>query len=284
MNMKKILLSLAVAAMAVGCSKSDAEGPAGPERYGSLRVEAAIDAALEAVTRARVELPDGTTVPSDPMNELGMRVVSLTPGIDYMSPFLPVSNYNPKRNLLREGDYRLTFFSTPTYVGGVAHIEEGENKPYFESTVDVSVVALQQTQVTTAVGLANTIVRIGFTERFQNYFPNGATFTLKTAAGNSFEVKYTADDHTVPENYWFVRPATFTISGHATKQTPSSTADPQTVRFEDTVNSAVKPRTLYTYTFDVSGVGDTGEVIVTINDEPVRTELLDEELNDDSHI
>lgn len=281
MNMKKIFLSLAVAALAVGCSKS--EGTDAPERYGTLRVEAAFDAALEAVTRARVELPDGTTVPADPMNELGMRVVSRTPGISYSSSFLPVSNYNPKRNLLREGDYRLTFFSTPTYVG-IANIEEGVNKPYFESTVEVSVAALQQTEVTTAVGLANTIVRIGFTERFQNYFPNGATFTLKTAAGNSFEVKYTADDHTVPENYWFVRPAAFTISGHATKQTPSSTADPQTVRFEDTVNSAVKPRTLYTYTFDVSGVGDTGEVIVTINDEPVRTELLDEELNDDSHI
>lgn len=281
--MKKVLILLAAAAMAAGCSKSDAEGPAGPERFGSLAVDAAVDAALEAMTRAQAELPAGTPVPADPMNELGMRVLSVTPGISYMNPFIPVSNYNPKRDLLREGDYRLTFFSTPTFVG-VDGIEEGLGKPYWETTVDVTVVALKQTPVEAKAVLANTIVRIDFTDRFKNYFPNGATFTLKTSAGNSFEVKYTAEDHTVAEQYWFVRPRSFTISGRATKQAPSSTVDPQTVRFADTVNDEVKPRTLYTYTFDISGVGDTGEVTVTINDEPVGTEVVDEELNDDSHI
>ncbi len=48
------------------------------------------------------------------------------------------------------------------------------------------------------------------------------------------------------------------------------------------MNAAPKPCTLYTYTFDVAGAGDTGEVTILLNETPVRTETVDEELNDDA--
>ena len=54
------------------------------------------------------------------------------------------------------------------------------------------------------------------------------------------------------------------------------------MRFAEVVNETPAARTLYTYKFDVSGVGDTGEVIITLNENPVATETVDTELNDDA--
>lgn len=281
--MKKMFVLLGAATLFAACTKNEAEPVHCPEGMGVLALNADCQPEIAAVTRAeKVLLPEGITIP-DPY-DLRLRIVSTTAGTSVDKVWPHCRDYNPRRDFLPEADYRITIFSTAQWVGieNVDNIPEGEDKPYFEGVANVRVVARQQTPVTVAAKLANTIVRIAFTKRFQNYFPNGARFTLTTAAGNKFEVRYTAEDHTVAETFWYIRPKRFSISGLAVKQTPSSTADPETVRFAETVNEAPAAQTLYTYTFDVSGVGDTDQVIITLNETPIDTESIDTELNDDA--
>lgn len=284
--MKKMLAIGAAAALLLGaCSKGEVPPPEEGEAYGTLAIDASCAAAVDTVTRAQVELPDEVVVP-DPQ-EMTMRIASTTPGLNYSRVWARVGNYDTRKDHLLEGDYQITIYSTSTWQG-VEQIAEGANKPYFEGVSDIfTVVRLKQTPVTVRARLANTIVRIEFTDQFKSYFPNGATFTLKTAAGNEFTVGYTADNPTVADTWWYVRPnKSFTITGRATKQTPSATADPETVRFSPVENEAPKPGTLYTYRFDISGVGGTDPdgVTITINGDPVATETDDEELNPDSHL
>lgn len=281
--MKRTFVLLTAAVLLAACSKNEPDPIRYPEGTGALALNVGCTPEVAAVTRAgEVPLPDGITVP-DGM-DLRMRIVSTTTGTPFDRVWARVREYNPRQDLMPEADYRITVFSTSQWVGAenVDNIPEGENKPYFEGVTNTRVVARQQTPVTIAAKLANTIVRIDFTERFRNYFPNGARFTLTTAAGNKFEVGYSAEDHTVAETYWYVRPKRFTIAGLAVKQLPSSTADAEVVRFAEVVNETPAARTLYTYKFDVSGVGDTSEVIITLNENPVATETVDTELNDDA--
>lgn len=269
----------AAAALLGACSKGEAL-PDEELRSGTLAIDASCAAVVDAVTRARVELPAGTAIPD--WREMTMRIASKMSGFNYNRVWARVANYDPKNDLLLEGDYEVTIFSTPTWVG-VANIEEGADKPYFEGIASpVTVERRKQTPVPIRAVLANTAVRIEFTDRFKSYFAGGATFTLTTAAGNQFTVGYTAEDPTVAETWWYVRPAAFTISGRATKQRPSATADPETVRFADVKNEKANPTTLYVYRFDISGVGNTDGVTITLNDEPIGTETIDEELNPDS--
>ncbi len=289
--MKNTLVLLAFAAALAACSKGDAPDPDAASGFGSLAVEAVCEPVVEAVTRAQVALPAGTEIPD--WREMTMRIVNPTPGIEYGRAWARVANYNKKTDQLPEGrGYTVTIFSTSTWredakenKTNVDYVEEGVDKPYFEGVVsDVAIERRKETPVEIKARLANTIVRIEFSDTFRNYFAGGATFTLRTAAGNAFTTGYEADDPTVAETYWYVRPAAFTISGRATKQTPSATADPETVQFREVVNSAVQPTTLYTYRFDITGVGGTEGVEITLNGQPVATETIDEELNPDSYI
>ncbi len=284
--MKRMLAIGAAAALLLGaCSKGEVPPPEEGEAYGTLAIDASCVAAVDAVTRARVELPDHVAVP-DPQ-DMTMRISSTTPGLNYNRVWARVGNYDVRKDQLLEGEYSLEIYSTKTWQG-VDQIEEGADKPYFEGTVSgIAIVRRTQTPVTVRAALANTIVRIEFTDSFRSYFANGATFTLKTAAENEFTVSYTADDPAVADTWWYVRPGKpFTITGRATKQTPSATADPETVRFNPVENAAPQPATLYTYRFDISGVGSTGPggVTITLNGEPVDTEVVDEELNPDSKL
>lgn len=278
--MKKIFTIALVAAMFVACSKENTEFRSDiPAGYGEMSITTALTPVIEAQTRAQVELPAGTTIPSDAM-QFNLSIVSTDEAHSYNNSWSAVSDYSPKKDLLYATTYNVTIH-TPS-LDGVASSEEGLDKPYFEGTSPVTVVARTQTPVEVKASLANSIVRIVFTDNFKGYFPNGADFKLTTAAGNEFKIGYTADDHSVEELYWFVRPTSFTIVGTATKQRPSASVEPQSVTFAETLNSAVAPRTLYTYTFDVKGVGTTGSVTITLNDTPIATEESDHEMNDDA--
>ena len=80
---------------------------------------------------------------------------------------------------------------------------------------------------------------------------------------------------------------TFTISGHAIKQRPSSNIEPQKVVFtavgrDGTSGSEVAETTIYTYTFDVVDANYV-TVDVSVTNEPEQTIVVgDTELNDDS--
>ncbi len=274
--MKRYTTILLLALLTAACSKHVGEVAA--TGYGTLGVEAECMQVVDARTRAYVELPAGNySVPE--VAELGLRVESADPEYDFAQEWETLESYDPANDWLWATLYTVILFDGTEYRGAKASVE-GVDMPYFEGRARLRVVAgIEPSPVHVTVKVANTIVRIVFTERFKGYFANGAKFTLTTDAGNEFAVNHTAGAKE-KATYFYVRPARFTIEGEATKQAPSPTLPPQTVKFAATVNAAPEAGTLYTYTFDISDAGSTDEVIFTLNDDPIRTEIIDEELND----
>ncbi|MCX4282866.1 MAG: DUF4493 domain-containing protein, partial [Alistipes sp.] len=253
------------------------------EGYGTLAVTAECTNAVAAATRAQAELP-AELIPT--ANELGLLVESADPEYEFTQVWPSLDDYDSENDFLWATHYKITLFSGTEYVGA-GQSPEGIDQPYFEGSQTTLVsVGRGTTKIRITARLANTAVRIRFTERFRGYFGNGAKFKLTTEAGNEFEAGYAPGAPPAKaEKWYFVRPAEFSITGEATKQKPSATQPAQTIRFAETVNAAPKAGTLYTYTFDVAGAGDTGntgEETFILNDNPIRTETVDEELNDDA--
>lgn len=279
----KRLTTILLAALLWGCGK-DEPNPA--EGYGTLAVTAECTNAVAAATRAQAELP-AELIPT--ANELGLLVESADPEYEFTQVWPSLDDYDSENDFLWATHYKITLFSGTEYVGA-GQSPEGISRPYFEGSQTTLVsVGRGTTKIRITARLANTAVRIRFTERFRGYFGNGAKFKLTTEAGNEFEAGYdpgeTPEKAEKAEKWYFVRPAEFSITGEATKQKPSATQPAQTIRFAETVNAAPKAGTLYTYTFDVAGAGDTGnmgEETFKLNDNPIRTETVDEELNDDA--
>ena len=277
--MKRYTTILLLAALLAGCAK-DEGGNTPATGYGTLRLAVECSPAIAAETRAagQAEIP-ADAIPA--ISDLALRVESIDPEYVFSQSWKSVGDYDPQNDYLWSTDYAITLFTGET--PGVETSPEGADCPYFEGSAEVAVaIGRESTRVDITARLVNTIVRIDFTDRFKGYFGNGAEFTLTTEAGNKFSIGYTADDPKTVGTYQYIRPGGFTIAGEATKQTPSPTQPAQTVKFADTVNEAAAAGTLYSYTFDVSGIGDTGEVLITLNDTPIRTETTDEELNDDA--
>ena len=276
--MKRLTTILLAAALLAGCAKEENGAPA--EGYGTLALTAECTNAVAAATRTQAELPAGL-IPT--ANELGLLVESADPEYEFTQVWPSLDDYDSENDFLWATHYKITLFSGTEYVGA-GQSPEGIDQPYFEGSQTTLVsVGRGTTKIRITARLANTAVRIRFTERFRGYFGNGAKFKLTTEAGNEFEAGYDPGETPAEaEKWYFVRPAEFSITGEATKQKPSATQPAQTIRFAETVNAAPKAGTLYTYTFDVTGAGDTGKIDFTLNDEPVRTEALDEELNDDA--
>ncbi len=281
----KRLTTILLAALLWGCGK-DEPNPA--EGYGTLALTAECTNAVAAATRAQAELP-AELIPT--ANELGLLVESADPEYEFTQVWPSLDDYDSENDFLWATHYKITLFSGTEYVGA-GQSPEGIDQPYFEGSQTTLVsVGRGTTKIRITARLANTAVRIRFTERFRGYFGNGAKFKLTTEAGNEFEAGYdpgeTPAEAEKAEKWYFVRPAEFSITGEATKQKPSATQPAQTIRFAETVNAAPKAGTLYTYTFDVAGAGagdtgDTGEETFKLNDNPIRTETVDEELNDDA--
>lgn len=276
-KMKRYTTILLAATLLAGCAKGEG-GETRAEGYGTLTVEARCTDAVPSETRALAQIPAEDVPTAD---ELGLLVESVDPEYEFSQVWPALSAYDSQNDYLWATHYKLTLFSGTEPVGADL-APEGIGLPYFEGSETTLVsVGLETTHVTVTARLANTAVRVLFTDRFKGYFGNGAKFTLTTDAGTEIELGYAAGEEPA-EEYCYVRPAKFTLSGEATKQTPSATQPAQTVRFAEQINDEVQPGKLYTYIYDVSGIGDTGEVIILLNDTPVRTETLDEELNDDS--
>ncbi|WP_288893510.1 DUF4493 domain-containing protein [uncultured Alistipes sp.] len=278
--MKRYTTILLLAVMTTGCGK---EEPTPATGYGTLALTAECTNAVAAATRAQAELP-AELIPT--ANELGLLVESADPEYEFTQVWPSLDDYDSENDFLWATHYKITLFSGTEYVGA-GQSPEGIDQPYFEGSQTTLVsVGRGTTKIRITARLANTAVRIRFTERFRGYFGNGAKFKLTTEAGNEFEAGYDPGETPAEaEKWYFVRPAEFSITGEATKQKPSATQPAQTIRFAETVNAAPKAGTLYTYTFDVAGAGDTGdtgEETFKLNDNPIRTETVDEELNDDA--
>lgn len=286
-----------LAAVAVAsCAKDAPDYPGNPDaKHGTLVIQSEVKQELAALTRAgQVNLHD-----------LGY---TGTPGRHVLVTSLDNTSFNDvvtgaEKSGLEPGRYMVTIGSEsemPDYVlpgtetvvkvkNAPRHAnrstlvplcKEGVNMPYFEGHSTVEVKAGVKTPAKVTMAVANTVVRIRFTERFRNYFENGAVFTLKTKAGFSGTVSYTKGT-VEPARYFYVQSREFTISGTARRQDPSpGIIEAKAVTIEPYTVSGPARQTLYTYTFDVEEAGSaSAKVGITVNAEPVGTIEYDIDLN-----
>ena len=227
----KRLTTILLAALLWGCGKDE---PNPTEGYGTLALTAECTNAVAAATRAQAELP-AKLIPT--ANELGLLVESADPEYEFTQVWPSLDDYDSENDFLWATHYKITLFSGTEYVGA-GQSPEGIDQPYFEGSQTTLVsVGRGTTKIRITARLANTAVRIRFTERFRGYFGNGAKFKLTTEAGNEFEAGYAPGAPPAKaEKWYFVRPAEFSITGEATKQKPSATQPAQTIRFAETVD------------------------------------------------
>ncbi len=179
--MKRYAILTLMALAAAGCAKEENGAPA--EGYGTLAVTAECTNAVAAATRAQAELP-AELIPT--ANELGLLVESADPEYEFTQVWPSLDDYDSENDFLWATHYKITLFSGTEYVGA-GQSPEGIDQPYFEGSQTTLVsVGRGTTKIRITARLANTAVRIRFTERFRGYFGNGAKFKLTTEAGNEF--------------------------------------------------------------------------------------------------
>lgn len=283
MKMKKLLLIALVAMTAIACSKSEESiGVVDcPEGMGIVSVGVSPSVVVDG-TRAQQQIPDGTTIPAGDEFKLGIVTEDLNvdyPGEEWESVALFNKNY--KKTFFKAGLYRATVtYGNPS--------EEGVNKPYYMGETGFNVQPRQKIDVKLTPALANSIVKVEFSDMFKRYFENGAAITITSGNGNKWNVGYGIANANGDNNadgstpYLFVESGkVLSIAGYAVKQKPSATIDAPQVEFS-AVNKTMVACTMYTYTYDVSTAGN---VVVTVNitNEP-REEITvsEEELNDDA--
>lgn len=171
----------------------------------------------------------------------------------------------------------------------IPQIGEGENLPYYEATGTVTVTDGETATASLTARLANAVVCVDFTDAFKHYFENGARIRIDTKAlvAGSSDVTTCAGSFVVDapkwsayaKRYFFVRPnQPVTLSGTALRQDPSPDMGlNKEVVLSGYTSVPLAPQTLYTFRFDIAGVGSSsGKIVVTLNDEPVGT--IDEEI------
>lgn len=187
-------------------------------------------------------------------------------GADQNFEYASVAEFN-EDNYLHFGHYKATVVA-----GDIA--DEGFNKPVFGGSQEFDVEARKDVEVAITATIANAIVKVETTERFDSYFEGGHTLKLVTAAGNEFDV-------TNQSELLFIAPELFTITGTATKQPAQSGAEGVVVTLPEYKPESVAAQTLYTVKFDVETAG-SATLVITLNETPVYEEVIDQELNDNA--
>ena len=141
---------------------------------------------------------------------------------------------------------------------------EGFDKPFFTGTADVTVKGGEQTSVSIPVSLGNAIVRMTFTEAFNNYYPD---YTFKLSRDGQ-EIAVFEKGETGAA---FVDPWKFKLEGTLIGEMKTSTFSKE--------YSNLLEATAYTFNFDVTNVGG-GAITIKFNDTVETIELGDHELND----
>ena len=135
------------------------------------------------------------------------------------------------------------------------------------------------TTATVTVKIANSAVIFDFTDNFKKYFA-AADLTLKTADGFEQEISYTAGTST----YYWINPRPFKLEGTVTRQSPGTGLAGATEEITITPDE-VLPGHCYTYTIDISTVGNIGDgtndgITITCNDAIVKGQEFDYDLSE----
>jgi hypothetical protein len=141
---------------------------------------------------------------------------------------------------------------------------EGFDKPFFTGTADFTVKGGEQTSVSIPVSLGNAIVRMTFTEAFNNYYPD---YTFKL----SRDTKEIAVFMKGETRAAFVDPWKFKLEGTLVGEMKTSTFSKD--------YSNLSEATAYTFNFDVTNAGGA-TITIKFNDTVETVELGDFELND----
>ena len=283
MKMKKFLLIALVAMAAIACSKGDdSVGVVDcPEGMGIVGLSVSPTTVVDG-TRAQQQIPDGVTIPT--VDDLKLKIVSEDANLDYSEEWENVTSFTEKskKTYFVAGMYRaIVTFGDPQV--------EGVNKPYFVDDEGFNVVARQKNEVKLYPALANSIVKVEFSDTFKSYFENGAAITITSGNGNKWNVGYGIEAENGDNNqdgstpYIFVESGKeLIISGYAVKQKPSATIAAPKVVFED-VKESLSACTMCTYTFDITTAGNVS-VTIAVTNEPVKEVEVSngEELNDDA--
>lgn len=237
----KTIVSVLVLAMAVSCAKTQSTG-------GQVIFAVTSNDAVADVTKSNVS--DYTSLPS-----AAEFTISVT-GEEYAWTG-KVADWSAETVLIA-GEYSVT----ASY--GDLENEEGFDKPFFTGTQTFTVKGGEQTQVSVPVSLGNAIVRMTFTETFNNYYPD-YTFRL-TREGKEIAVFAKGETRAA-----FIDPWKFTLEGVLEGEMKTSTFSKD--------YSNLSEATAYTFNFDVTNAGGAA-ITIKFNDTVETVELGDYELND----
>lgn len=245
------LLALTLSACSKEASKSEQEGK------GQVSISCVVETTV-ADTRANISCATPTA------DDFALTIEGV--GHTFHEEYATLAEFNAD-NYLHYGSFKATVVA-----GDIA--EEGFNKPAFVGSEEFVVEARKDVDVEITATIANAIVKVETTERFESYFEGGHTLTLATEAGNEFDV-------TAQSDLLFIAPASFSVAGTAVKQPAQSGKEGVTVTLPQFNQSDVKAKTLYTVKFDVETAG-SATLTITLNDTLVESIDIEQELNDNA--
>lgn len=254
--MKKLLLFVCAAALAVGCQ----DDPSIQTVAGEGAIEVAASVSGEVTTKA--EGAAGITLDTPALANFSLKIT----GDNFEKSWTSLNDYVSDNERYLAGWYNVSI-----ECGDIN--EEGYNKPYFSAAKDIQVLDRNRTthvDLTATVG--NAIVEIRTTENFRNYFP-AREFTLTTAT-NTFELSEE------PTAYLFIAPQKkAAIDCVCVRQAnlADGTTETLTTQYIPTVSAATR----YIVTYDLQYVGGVN-VTVTLDDTIIDTITVDVELNENA--
>lgn len=244
------LMALTLSACSKEATQSEQEG----------KGQVTINCKTETMVDTRANISCTTPTPED----YALKIEGVDS--DYTAEYAAIAYFNAD-SYLHHGTYKATVVA-----GDIT--EEGYDKATFVGVKEFSVEARKSSEVEVTAYIANALVKVEVTEAFEDYFVDGHSLKLTTAAGNEFDVT----EQTEPI---FIAPETFTISGTAVKQPNQSGAEGVTVTLPEYKNQEVKAQTLYTVKMDVEAAGKA-TLTITLNDTLVESIDIEQELNDNA--
>ncbi len=229
---------------AVSCSRQPDGG------VGFIRFALDSDSSVIEVTKSSVS--DYATLPSAQDFTL---TVSDASGDEIYSGLL--KNYDSS-SAVKVGSY------TATASYGSASVE-GFDKPYFSGQSSFTVAQGTTSTVTIPASLANSMVKLSFTDTFTSYYTD-YSFTLKTGAGT--EIQFPKGETRAA----FMDAYTFTLNGTLTSQGGKT----QTFTLS---KKGFEAKKCYTIRFDASNVGN-GTISISFDDTVEDVQLDEVDLND----
>lgn len=167
-----------------------------------------------------------------------------------------LSDWDPA-TLLKAGSYKVT-----ASYGDIE--DEGFDKPYFTGETVFTVAGSQTSEVEVSVSLGNTVILVGCTDNFRNYYKD---YAFRLSRDGKEIVTFAKDE----SRGAFVDGYKFTLEGTLSSETrtQSFTKD----------YSSLDEATAYTIMFDVANIGGAS-ITITFNDTVETIELGDLELNE----